>query len=143
VNIYLAAPLFTVAERQYNLGLCKALERESTVYLPQRDGILLADFDDGDPAATSRVAAEIFERDVSAIVASDIIVAVLDGPSVDEGVAFEMGLAVASSLTCLGITSDSRRLGRGYFRNPMWAGCLAHMAATESELLDHVRRIQG
>jgi len=38
MRLYLAAPLFTEAERAFNLVLARALEAEGhQVYLPQRD----------------------------------------------------------------------------------------------------------
>ncbi|MEH3140263.1 MAG: nucleoside 2-deoxyribosyltransferase [Mycobacterium kyogaense] len=122
MRIYLAAPLFTGAERAFNLSLCKAIESVAHVYLPQRDGLLLAE--ERRSSAERSISQKIFQADIAAISAADALVAVVDGAAVDDGVAFELGFAFAHQKVCIGYTSDSRR-AEGYFRNPMWVGSLA------------------
>jgi nucleoside 2-deoxyribosyltransferase len=122
LSCYVAAPLFSEGERSFNLVVAQLLEPFLSVYLPQRDGILLRDLHEaGEDSAESR--RQIFETDVAAIKASDVIVAVLDGPSVDEGVSFELGYATCLGRVCVGLATDSRR-APGYFRNPMWDAAL-------------------
>lgn len=138
MRIYLAAPLFTSAERAFNLSLCKAVEMYAQVYLPQRDGILLSEERGGSPCDERIVAAQIYRADVAAIEDTDVLLAVLDGALVDDGVAFELGYAAALGKTCVGYSSDSRRAD-GYFRNPMWLGSLsAEPFKRESDLLDYL-----
>lgn len=131
---YLAAPLFSDAERAFNLVLAELFEPYFAVYLPQRDGLLLRDLreaGDNSPEARRR----IYTTDVAAIKACDVVVAVLDGPSIDDGVSFELGYATCLGKTCLGLATDSRR-AIGYFRNPMWDCALQQVFYTVAELLD-------
>src|SRR5690242_15209405 len=91
-SCYLAAPLFSEAERRFNLLLAQFLEPFFVVHLPQHDGVLLRDLREiGQDSPEAR--RQIFEADVAAIKACHVVVAVLDGPSVDDGVSFELGYA--------------------------------------------------
>jgi nucleoside 2-deoxyribosyltransferase len=131
---YLAAPLFSEAERAFNLMLAEQLEQFFDVYLPQRDGLLLRDFKDagGD---TSEATRRIYTTDIAAIRACDMLIAVLDGPAVDDGVSFELGYATCLGKTCVGLATDSRR-APGYFRNPMWDCALWKVFYSVPELLE-------
>jgi nucleoside 2-deoxyribosyltransferase len=137
LRVYLAAPLFTPAEREANLQLAKALEAHVDVYLPQRDGILLADeLRLGRQA--DEVCREIYSEDSRAILNADFIVAVLSGPAIDDGVAFELGLAVGAGRPCIGLANDVRRKSP-YFQNPMLLGAVQRTFETELELLGWIR----
>lgn len=129
---YLAAPLFTIGERQFNAELCKHLEPFLDVYLPQRDGILLSErlALGEDRVAVSR---SIYEKDLEVIRQSDYLIAIIDGPAVDDGVAFELGFAAGIGIPCVGLQTDSRR-GPGYFRNPMWDQAFDHLTNSIEEL---------
>jgi nucleoside 2-deoxyribosyltransferase len=117
LKTYLAAPLFSDAERAYNLVVANALAEHVSVFLPQRDGKLITDLigDGLTAAAAKRV---VFERDVSAIEDADLIVAILDGRAVDEGVAVELGLAYAMGKLCWSLKTDFRSLA-WFGDNPM------------------------
>jgi nucleoside 2-deoxyribosyltransferase len=129
---YLAAPLFSDAERTFNEALAHVLERTLTVFLPQRDGQLLRDLlDAGEPLESARQ--RVFLADTAAIRRSDVIVAVLDGPALDDGVAFELGFARALDKNCIGLATDSRR-SAPYFQNPMWQESLSEVFPSVSEL---------
>lgn len=107
--IYLAAPLFNDMERSFNERLSLLLEIHFDVFLPQRDGNLLKNLVvQGYSLAEAR--ALVFQQDIAALTKSDIIVAVLDGRTVDEGVAFELGYARALSKFCIGLKTDDRSL---------------------------------
>ena len=131
---YIAAPLFSDAERAFNLTLADLLEPHLAVYLPQRDGLLLRDLRDAgeDSPETRR---RIYAMDIDAIRACDVLLAVLDGPSVDDGVSFELGYAKCLGKTCVGLATDSRRAA-GYFRNPMWDCALQTVFYSLPELLE-------
>jgi len=108
-RLYLASPLFSEAERPYNYALCAEMERSADVFLPERDGLLYRDL------IASGVSAEkarrmIFDVDVAAIQQCDVLLAVLDGRAIDEGVAFEMGIAYSLSKFCVGLRTDGRTL---------------------------------
>jgi nucleoside 2-deoxyribosyltransferase len=109
VNVYIAAPLFSDAERHFNEQLADSIGLAHGVFLPQRHGQLLvnlinAGIDSDDAART------IFNSDIEAIRNCHCLVAVLDGRVVDEGVAFEVGLAFAIGKLCVGLQTDPRRL---------------------------------
>lgn len=107
--IYLAAPLFAQAERSYNERICRALEKWCDVFLPQRDGELVPHLiQQGlSPSEAYRV---VFDRDLAAIRACNALVINLDGRTVDEGAAFELGVAHALGKRCVGVRTDSRVL---------------------------------
>jgi len=131
---YIAAPLFTEGERAFNLALADLVEQHLAVYLPQRDGLLLRDLREAgeDSPETRR---RIYAMDIDAIRACDVLLAVLDGPSVDDGVSFELGYATCLGKTCVGLATDSRR-AVGYFRNPMWDCALQRVFYSMPELLE-------
>jgi nucleoside 2-deoxyribosyltransferase len=131
-NLYFAAPLFSFAERQFNANLATALEEHCHVFLPQRDGRIFVDLT-AQGMAIDEAAREIFYRDTSAIRACDIFLIVLDGRSVDEGAAFELGLAYALGKVCVGLQTDARRL-LPVGNNPMVDCALCHMCETPDAL---------
>jgi nucleoside 2-deoxyribosyltransferase len=108
-KIYVASPLFSLAERTDNERICRTLEQWCDVFLPQRDGELI-------PHLIQRGLSKddayriVFDRDVAAIRGCDALVINLDGRSVDEGAAFELGLAHALEKVCVGYRTDVRVL---------------------------------
>jgi len=108
-SVYVAGPLFSDAERTFNRRLKSILLKYFDVYLPQEDGKLLVEMiARGVPA--QRASREIFDSDVEAILRCDILLVVLDGRSVDEGAAFELGVAYANGKECVALQTDPRRL---------------------------------
>ena len=107
--IYLAAPLFSEAELSYNLLLASILERHVDVYLPQRDGGKLVDLV-AQGVETNLAYKSIFDRDVEALKDADVLFLLMDGRSIDEGAAFELGYAAALKKSCVGLQTDPRRL---------------------------------
>lgn len=99
-KIYIAGPLFSEAERSYNLlidTLCR--EEGFDTFLPQRDApVLGADNKD-----------EVFYAELRANSEADLIVANLDGVDVDSGTAWELGYAVAQHKQVIGVHTDWRR----------------------------------
>ena len=106
-TIYLAAPLFSEAEREFNCKLRDQItERGFPVFLPQEDS------NDTTDMRHKEKQNHIFEQNLKAIDNSDIIVAVLDGGSdVDSGTAWELGYAFATKKTVLALKTDFRTLG--------------------------------
>ena len=111
-RLYLAGPLFSVGEKAFNVRVRKLLEPYFSTYLPQEDGILLAEVVAGkeSPSAVDPVSQAIFAGDLSAIRNADVLLAILDGRSIDEGTAFEIGFAYAIGKPCFGLQTDPRRL---------------------------------
>ncbi len=90
MRLYVAAPLFTEAERTFNLLLARVLEAAGhEVYLPQRDT----------PSAegAGRTTA-IFQANRAALAKADAVVAVCDGSQVDDGTAWEVGYAYGRNI---------------------------------------------
>lgn len=106
-QIYLAGPLFSQAERDFNVMLRdKLVEMGFSVFLPQEDG------NDTESSRLEDRQRVIFENDVRGIDESDIILAVLDGGSdVDSGTAWEMGYGYAKGMPVLGLKTDFRTFG--------------------------------
>ncbi|URI05824.1 nucleoside 2-deoxyribosyltransferase [Aquincola tertiaricarbonis] len=107
--VYLAAPLFSEAELNFNLALTTRIEASLDVYLPQRDGGKLVDLL---ACGVEENAAykSIFDRDLRALDAACALIIVLDGRAIDEGAAFELGYAYAHRKLCFGLQTDPRRL---------------------------------
>jgi nucleoside 2-deoxyribosyltransferase len=82
MKIYLAGPLFSTAEREFNARLALLL-RESghEVWLPQES------------EQRSMTARQIFEKDVEGVDWAEVVVANMDGPDPDSGTCWECGYA--------------------------------------------------
>jgi nucleoside 2-deoxyribosyltransferase len=103
--VYLAAPLFTQVERRWNRELARLLEERIDglkVVLPQDCRV------DGRYNDRRRLE-ELFTRCIEGVRAADVVVAILDGPDADSGVAFEMGYAHASGKPIVGVRTDFRQ----------------------------------
>jgi nucleoside 2-deoxyribosyltransferase len=107
--LYFAAPLFSEAELAYNEEVTSVLERHVDVYLPQRDGGKVVDLvaKGVEQGAAFR---SIYDRDIRALKEADALFLLLDGRTIDEGAAFELGYAVALGKHCVGLQTDPRRL---------------------------------
>lgn len=130
---YLAAPLFSDAERTFNIRVVAELEKWANVYLPQRDGGLMAEMIRAG-ISPDIAACRVFRRDMDAIRDADILIAILDGRAIDEGVAFELGVAFCHSKRCVGLQTDPRRLA-SWGNNPMITGALEHVFASIDALM--------
>jgi nucleoside 2-deoxyribosyltransferase len=107
IRVYLASPLFNPVERAFNLEVAERLHSTAEVFLPQRDGALLTRLvSDGENVDAARE--RIFRDDTGAIARCDVLIAVLDGRTIDEGVAFELGYARALGKVCIAYKSDDR-----------------------------------
>ena len=137
MRIYLAAPLFNDMERGFNERLSALLEPFAKVFLPQRDGKLMRDLvRQGVPLEAARQL--VFEADVNALKHSNYVVAVLDGRTVDEGVAFEVGFARALGKMCIGLKTDDRTLLPSGDNPMIMAGC-HELFSNTLELVDRLR----
>ncbi len=104
-RVYLAAPLFSEAEKTYNLKVLSLLEKHLyEVYLPQEVG-------DNTHCRDNLAHREIFEKHVAAIRESDFVVAVVDGADADSGTAWEMGFAAAVGVPVVALRTDFRMVG--------------------------------
>ena len=104
-RIYLAAPLFSEAEREFNAKIAGILrDKKYVVHLPQEVG---DDSSTRDEAETGR----IFEYNLRALKECDIVVAVIDGADADSGTAWEIGYAFAAKKRIIMLRTDFRRTG--------------------------------
>jgi nucleoside 2-deoxyribosyltransferase len=83
VRIYLAGSLFTPYERTFLGEVAERLRAEGfEVFVPHEQGLTTPDAG----------AAEIFAVDAGGVEWADAMLAVLDGPAIDDGTACEIGL---------------------------------------------------
>ncbi len=106
-TLYLAAPLFSLAERDFNEKLRNGFEEMGfSVFIPQEDS------NDTEIAREDMNTSTIYKLNVQAIDNCDLMVAVLDGGSdVDSGTAWEIGYACAKNIPIIGLRTDFRTLG--------------------------------
>jgi nucleoside 2-deoxyribosyltransferase len=136
-NVYLAGPLFSANERQWNVSIRNTLTEFCDVYLPQEDGALLVELvADGMPVNEAKNA--IFARDVQAIERCDILLLVMDGRVIDEGACFELGYAYCRGKVCIGLKTDVRSL-LPIGDNPMVECALRGTFADISEISEWIR----
>ena len=108
MRIYFAGPLFSAAERDWNITLATALRDAGIeVFLPQEQ-------------EPGKDAAGIFATDVGGIDWADALVAIMDGADPDSGTCWEVGYSYGKKPIVL-VRTDMRRNegsgGSGY--NPM------------------------
>ncbi|MBP1928786.1 nucleoside 2-deoxyribosyltransferase/predicted secreted protein [Methanolinea mesophila] len=105
-RIYLAAPLFSEAERDFNRKLSGILaSRFFEVYLPQETG-------DDSCSRGLESHREIYRSHVEALRSVDAVIAVVDGADADSGTAWEMGYASARGIPVFALRTDFRMAGR-------------------------------
>lgn len=120
-RVYFAGPLFCAAEKEFNEKICAVLEEAGyEVFLPQRDGILVAETVN---ATEEQIVRTVFSKDTGEVAKCDILVFVTDGRVPDEGACVELGIAYASGKRCYGLRTDPRALENGLVLNPLIAGC--------------------
>ena len=127
--IYLAGPLFTHAELEYNRKLKDMLLNSGfSVFLPQEDA------EDAAKERERQNQENIFRKCVEGVDTSEIVVAILDGVDVDSGTAWEIGYAYAKGKTVIGLRTDFRSLSDGIV-NLMVEMAIDSLARDEKELL--------
>jgi nucleoside 2-deoxyribosyltransferase len=99
-KLYLAGPLFTLAEQSFNAELARFLESQRfEVWLPQEH----------EPRSNTPQA--IFAMDVEALDRTDMVVACMDGVDPDSGTAWECGYAYAKGKPIVCYRTDFRVSG--------------------------------
>lgn len=113
MKLYLAGPLFTTPERDWNAALAARLEAAGhEVFLPQAH------------EAPEPTGAAIFRKDLSGLDWAEGVVAIMDGPDPDSGTSWECGYAYAMKKPVVLFRGDFRRPGdvRGIPYNAMLIG---------------------
>jgi nucleoside 2-deoxyribosyltransferase len=146
--IYFAGPLFSTAERIFNIHLTKKLEGMGfSVFLPQRDGYEITK----EPYNTMRgeeIYPLIFNRDREMIIKSDIFLFILDGRVPDEGACVELGIAYGqkflrkSDKYIIGLHTDMRAALLHGKLNAMIYGALDQVFDSEISLLGALEAYQ-
>jgi nucleoside 2-deoxyribosyltransferase len=127
-RIYIAGPLFSQAELDFNLKVDEFLtELGYDTFLPQRDGHLLADLIVTNEPKYNAIK-KIFDLDVEEIIKSDILIFIMDGRVPDEGACVELGIAFSLKKECIGLKTDSRYL-MDNLDNPLILGAIRGRAA--------------
>ena len=107
MKIYFANGLFSQADFDLNANIVAQLRSEIpgiNIYLPQENAAI----NDKQAYADSKM---IALADTDELVGSDLVIAVLDGISIDAGVASEIGVAYAKGIPMIGLYTDSRQQG--------------------------------
>ncbi|KPV61667.1 MAG: Nucleoside 2-deoxyribosyltransferase [Candidatus Bathyarchaeota archaeon BA2] len=134
MKVFLAAPLFSEAERDFNSKVAKRLrDKGFEVWLAQDFPFI--------HEGTSKEKKKIYEEDISALKACDVVVAVLDGVTVDSGVAFEMGYAIAIGKPVMGLKTDHRAFSKMEDVNLMLEVPLIKLCNTIEEVLTELKSI--
>ena len=103
MRIYCAGALFNLAEQRFNLQLSEALGMRlqgAEFVLPQERAAQFLHREDW--------SARMFEDCLQMIDASDVVLAVLDGPDADSGTSMELGYAYARGVPVVGVRTDFR-----------------------------------
>ena len=104
-RVYLAAPLFSEAERNYNLAIAGLLRKNFfDVFLPQETG-------DDSETRNKEEQVRIFAQNIKSLNDADILVAIIDGADADSGTSWEMGYASARGKKVIALRTDFRRSG--------------------------------
>jgi nucleoside 2-deoxyribosyltransferase len=138
VRVYLAGPLFTPYERSF-IDECAVRMREAgiEVFVPHENAL----------ATQDTAAATIFAKDWKGLVEANAVVALLDGPMVDDGTACEIGIfyalmqSDASKKGIVGLLTDLRALRghEGHGLNLFVLGCVeagGRICSSIDEVLD-------
>ena len=101
-KIYLSGPLFSRGEIAWGERVKRFLE-------DRLDGVLIIWPHEIVPCLALPL--QIFQANLQALKEADIMVAMLDGPQVDDGTAWEIGYFFMQGKKILGIRTDFRRAG--------------------------------
>lgn len=137
-TIYIAGPMFSQAELQFNEQVASKLEEEGfDIFLPQRSGYKMAELMKQMSADAARKM--IFNKDYNAVQRADMILIILDGRVIDEGACAELGIGYALGKSCYGLKTDPRSMMNGQI-NPIISGCLLNISYSLADLINCFRR---
>ena len=118
-DIYLAGPLFTIAERDFNASLAERLRSFGhTVFLPQEQE--LREF----------TAKYIFAVDVGGVDQAKMVVAIMDGSDPDSGTCWECGYAFGKGKPIIAVRTDFRGIcdgGLAPYNLMLWESAIEHI----------------
>jgi len=127
-RIYLAAPLFSEAERTFNTTIADLLRSHYfEVFLPQETG-------DDKAIRDKREHVQIFRRNKRAIKNADFVVAIIDGADADSGTSWEIGYAAGLKKKVIALRTDFRMTG-SHERVNLMLEQSSHVVTDKKELL--------
>ncbi len=145
MKIYFAGPLFTPYERGY-IDECAARLRDDgfDVFVPHEHEL----------AQSDTTAEWIFAKDMEGLGSANAVLALLDGPMVDDGTACEIGIFYAlmqsdeTKKGVVGLLTDLRgSRGESTVLNLFVAGCIeatgGRVAGSFDDALDALRDLRG
>ena len=98
-TIYFAGPLFSAAEKKFNIELSNVLiSKGFNIFLPQKE-------------CKKKEGVDIFTTCKNGIESSSVILAILDGADADSGTCWECGYAYALDKTVIIVRTDFRNSG--------------------------------
>lgn len=116
MKIYLAGPLFSEAERNWDAMLKEQIESQASALGKEVDVVWPYQFITAEEIERlgGEAHREIFRRCMTALLDTDIVVANLDGTQVDDGTAWEIGFFFrnkSENSKIIGIRTDFRSAG--------------------------------
>jgi nucleoside 2-deoxyribosyltransferase len=142
LRVYFAGPLFTPYERSFIDECAARLRAEGMEVFVPHENVL---------AERDTTGAAVFAKDLDGLRGSDVVVAVLDGPMVDDGTACEIGLFWAlaqddpAKKGIVGLLTDLRGTVRseGHGLNLFVEGCIQERGVIVQSLDEVVETLRS
>jgi nucleoside 2-deoxyribosyltransferase len=134
-SIYIAGPLFSESERRYLESLVDFLTKELNqafmdlhidLHLDKYHDFFLPHRDIGDAGVVTGGNEDVFTADLRYLESAHIVIAWLDGATIDSGTAVELGYAFAKGKQIFGLLTDRRRWSGNEImglNNMVWGVC--------------------
>jgi len=133
-KVFLASPLFSDAERNFNSTVAERLRKEGHVVWLAQETTFVREI-------VHENSKKIYETTIAMLEKSNVVVAVLDGPIVDAGVAYEIGFAKALKKPVIGLRTDSRTFSRTHEVNLMLDVPLLRVCRNLDEVIIEIEKI--
>jgi len=135
LEVFLAAPLFSESEREFNKKVANKLrEAGFNVWMAQEAPFI--------KEGTDEEKRSIYDGDTAALKNSDVVVAVLDGIDVESGVAFEIGYAAALGKPIIGLKTDHRNFSKMENINLILEVSMKGIYGSTKELTEALRSVR-
>jgi len=139
MKVYFAASLFNLHERAFNRHLAELIQAE----LPNVEIVLPQTFKYHGKFNDPKTFGTIYQACVDGVAESAAVIAILDGPSADDGTAFEVGYAVALGIPVIGVRTDYRASQEKGMNLMLSRGCsvIIHRPAFDEDITALAREI--
>lgn len=105
MQVYVAGPLFTLAEQRFNLDLAASLEKRNSQLQ-----LILPQLKNEELEKDENFISAIFDYCIEKVNQCQLMIAILDGADADSGTCIEMGVAYAQNKPIIGVRTDFRSL---------------------------------